>query len=166
MELYLLRHAVAVERGTRGIADEQRALTPEGAAKMRVAAQGMKNLGVEFDALLTSPLVRARQTADIVASVYNAKNTLKELPALRPGVPVEKLWPALKPYAHCRRLMLVGHEPDMSQLASTLLTGRTTGMHLTFKMGGLCLIEIDAIPPKSRGTLLWLVTSKQLRLME
>jgi phosphohistidine phosphatase len=166
MEIYLLRHAVAVERGTRGIADEHRALTPEGAAKMRVAAQGMKNFGVEFDALLTSPLVRARQTADIVASVYNAKNTLKELPALKPGAPVEKLWPALKPYAHCRRLMLVGHEPDLSELASALLTGRPTALHLMFKKGGLCLIEIDAIPPKAHGMLQWLVTSKQLRLME
>lgn len=166
MEIYLLRHAVAVERGTRGVIDEQRPLTPEGALKMRTAAQGMKNFGVEFDALLTSPLIRARQTADIVASVYNARNMLKELPALKPGVPVEKLWTALKPFAHCRRLMLVGHEPDMSALASTLLTGRPAGMNLTFKKGGLCLIEIDSLPPKAHGTLLWLITPKQLRLME
>jgi phosphohistidine phosphatase len=166
MEIYLLRHGVAVEHGTRGITEEQRPLTPEGTAKMRAAAEGMKNLGVAFDALLTSPLVRARQTADIVASVYGAKDRLKELPALRPGSAVEKLWLALKPYAGARRLMLVGHEPDLSQLGALLLTGRADGVNLQLKKGGLCFIEIPSLPPKGGGQLCWLLTSKLLRQMK
>lgn len=166
MEIYLLRHGLAVEHGTRGVTEEQRPLTPEGAAKMRTAAEGMKNLGVTFDALLTSPLVRARQTADIVASVYGAKDRLKELPALKPGSAVEKLWVALKPYPRTRRLMLVGHEPDLSQLAALLLTGRPDGMNLQLKKGGLCFIEVTSLPPKGRGQLGWLLTGKQLRRMK
>ena len=166
MEIYLLRHGVAVEHGTRGVREEQRPLTPEGATKMRAAAEGMKNLGVTFDALLTSPLVRARQTADIVASVYGVKDRLKALPALQPGSAVERLWAALKPYSGARRLMLVGHEPDLSQLAAVLLTGRPDGMNLQLKKGGLCFIEMTSLPPKGRGQLYWLLTSKQLRLMK
>jgi len=165
MEIYLLRHGVAAERGTRGVTEEQRPLTPEGAAKMRAAAEGMKKLGVEFDALLTSPLVRARQTADIVASVYGARGRLKELPALRAGAPREKLWSALKLLADARRLMLVGHEPDLSELASVLLTGKPDGLNLQLKKGGLCFIEINSLPPQGRGQLCWLLSSKQLRLM-
>lgn len=166
MEIYLLRHAIALDHGTPGVREEERPLTPEGAAKMRKAAEGMKELGVEFDALLTSPLVRARQTADIVAAVYNAKNVIQELPALKPGLTPEKLWVALKPYARCRRIMLVGHEPSLSELAASLLTGRPAGMNLIMKKGGLCLIEVESIPPKSRGVLHWHLTNKQLRMLK
>ncbi|MFI5175320.1 MAG: phosphohistidine phosphatase SixA [Terriglobia bacterium] len=166
MEIYLLRHGVAVEHGTRGITEEQRPLTPEGAAKMRTAAEGMKKFGVAFDALLTSPLERARQTADIVASVYGAKDRLKDVPALKPGLSVEKLWQALKPYSEMRRVMIVGHEPDLSQLAAILLTGHADGLDLQLKKGALCLIEIDSLPPKGRGQLCWLLTGKQFRMMK
>lgn len=166
MKLYLLRHAMAVDHGTPGVTEEQRPLTPEGAAKMRSAANGMKRLGVEFDALLSSPLLRARQTADIVASVYGVPNLLKELPALKPGESPQKLWVALKPYARCRQVMLVGHEPSLSELVSILLTGRPRAVNMDFKKGGLCLVEIDAVPPKSHGILHWLATNKQLRSMK
>ncbi len=133
---------------------------------MRSAAEGMKEMGVECDALLTSPLLRARQTADIVASVYGAKNLLKEVAALAPGGSFQRLWTALKPYANHRSLILVGHEPSLSELLSTILTGRPNTLSIEFKKGGLCLVEIDGIPPKSRGVLRWLVTNKQLRMMK
>jgi phosphohistidine phosphatase len=166
MKIYLLRHAIAVDHETRGVTEEQRPLTQEGASKMRAAAEGMKESGVEFDALLTSPLVRARQTADIVASVYGVRNLVKEIPALKPGISIPRLWAALKPYARCGHLLLVGHEPDLSEFASVLLTGRTRGMRMEFKKGGLCLIEVESIPSKSPGLLHWHLTNKQLRAME
>lgn len=166
MKIYLLRHAIAVDHGTPGVTEEQRPLTPEGQLKMRAAAVGMKEFGVEFQALLTSPLVRARQTAEIVAAAFNTKRLLKELSALKPGSPIDKLWAALKPFSRCDRLMLVGHEPDLSRLASTLLSGRPEGLDINFKKGGLCLIEIDNLPPKTRGSLRWLLTPKQLGLMK
>ena len=166
MKIYLLRHGVAVDHGTPGVTEEQRPLTSEGAAKMRQAAEGMKQFGVEFEVLLTSPLERARQTADIVASVFNAKQRLKELAALRAGGPIEKLWTALQPYNRCQRIMLVGHEPDMSRIASWLLAGREDVMDINFKKGGLCLIEISSLPPRTPGSLRWLLTPKQMTLMK
>lgn len=166
MKIYLLRHALAVDPGTPGFTEEQRPLTPEGTARMRAAVEGMKHAGIEFDALFTSPLLRARQTADIVASGFNAKSQLKELAALKPGVALAQLWKALAPYNRCRRLLLVGHEPDMSRLASFLLTGRIDGMNINFKKGALCLIEVDSLPPTNRGSLRWLLTPKQLGLMK
>ncbi len=166
MKLYLLRHAVAVDHGTPGVSEDARPLTPQGAAKMRAAAEGMKEMGVKFDALLTSPLARARQTAQIVASVFGAKERMKEIPALKPGGSFQRLWAALKPHASCDSLMLVGHEPGLSELISSILTGRVNGMLLDFKKGGLCLLEIDGIPPKSHGVLRWLLTNKQLRAMK
>jgi phosphohistidine phosphatase SixA len=62
--------------------------------------------------------------------------------------------------------MLVGHEPDLSQLAALLLTGRPDGMNLQLKKGGLCFIEVTSLPPKGRGQLGWLLTGKQLRRMK
>lgn len=164
MKLYLLRHALAVDHGTPGVSEDERPLTPEGAVKMRAAAAGMKRLGLEFDAVLTSPLLRARQTADIVASVYGGRILLKEISALKPGEPAPKLWSALKPYARMPRVLLVGHEPSLSELVSTVLIGRPRALSVDFKKGGLCFLEIDGIPPKSSGLLHWLMTNKQLRM--
>ncbi len=82
MDLYLLRHAIAEERSNDG-SDSARALTPEGAEKMRIGARGLQRLGVHLDRLLTSPLTRARETADIVGAALNiAPETVG---ALAPG---------------------------------------------------------------------------------
>jgi phosphohistidine phosphatase len=165
MNLYLLRHAIAVDHGTPGFTEAARPLTPQGRAKMRQAADGMKALGIKLDAMLTSPLIRARQTADLAAAALGAKEKLHEIAALKPGTPFDKLWTALKPFASCGEIMLVGHEPFLSELLATVLTGQPQGMHAIMKKAGLCKIEIDGIPPKSRGVLHWLLTNKQLREM-
>src|SRR5262245_50296725 len=78
MELYILRHAIAVDRGTPGYEDDrQRPLTPEGRKKMRLIAKGMKALGLEFDLILSSPYLRAKETAEIATEVLRARNKLK-----------------------------------------------------------------------------------------
>ncbi|MDD5543003.1 MAG: phosphohistidine phosphatase SixA [Acidobacteriia bacterium] len=166
MNLYLLRHAIAVDHGTPGFTEEKRPLTAEGRAKMRRSAEGMKARGIKVDVIATSPLVRARQTADITAAALGAKDKLQEISALKPGTPFEKLWAALKPFSRCQDLMLVGHEPYLSELISAILTGRPSGVHVVVKKGGLCKLEIDGIPPKGKGILHWLLTNKQLREME
>src|SRR5918996_3887129 len=92
MNLYPLRHGIAVSSGEPGAeADSQRPLTPKGIKRMRKASRGLRRLGIPFDAILTSPLVRARQTAEIVADTLNLGTLLKEISALAPESSVDHL---------------------------------------------------------------------------
>src|SRR5690606_18680153 len=123
VELYLLRHAIAVERGTAGFEDDRlRPLTEEGRAKMERIAAGMKKLGLEFDLILTSPYLRARETAELTAATIGQKGSMELEPALQadrspPGF-VAKL---ASKFAHHERVLAVGHEPFLSSLATLLL---------------------------------------------
>ena len=84
-ELYLIRHGVAEERGDAWPDDAKRPLTEDGIARMRKSARGLARLGVTFDVVLTSPLVRARQTADIVASAFDPRPSIVTIDSLAPG---------------------------------------------------------------------------------
>ena len=125
MELYLLRHGFAVERGTRGFEDDfTRPLTTKGRRQLRTTAAAMKKLGRNFDLILSSPLVRAKQTAEIVAAELKLKKRLKYSNALAPGGVAAVLLRQLgrvKPAPE--KILLVGHEPDLSRLISVLVTG-------------------------------------------
>src|SRR6476646_3074808 len=96
MILYLIRHGVAVDSGTDGIPDAERPLTSEGIRRMRQNARGLKRLNVKIDAVWTSPLVRARQTAEILAGEYAISATIKQEPALTPGSDVARLLDPLR----------------------------------------------------------------------
>src|SRR5262245_56535456 len=84
-ELYLIRHGIAEERSDAWPDDAKRPLTDQGMSRMRKAARGLERLGVSFDVVLTSPLVRARQTAEIVASAFSPKPQLVTIDSLAPG---------------------------------------------------------------------------------
>src|SRR5512139_4283188 len=119
MQICLVRHAIAVERGTAGFADDRaRPLTPEGRSRMKAGAQGLKRL-VTPEAILTSPILRAKQTADILEDVCKAP--VKLLDALGTG----EHSAAIEACAASgrERVILVGHEPWMSELLSVLLAG-------------------------------------------
>jgi phosphohistidine phosphatase len=167
MNLYLLRHGIAVPRNDPGTeSDSDRPLTPQGMKRMRKATRGLRRLRVPFDAVLTSPLARARQTAQIVADGLDLTDRLEELAALAPGASVQDLFSNLKPYKDRDHILLVGHEPFLSTIMSTLLThDEKRSVPVVFKKGGLCRIEIDSVPPDSAGTLHWLLTAKQLRAL-
>ena len=165
MELYLLRHAIAVERGTAGFEDDRlRPLTEEGRAKMERIAAGMKKLGLEFDLILTSPYVRARETAELTAAL-GQKGSIELEPALQadrspPGF-VAKL---ASKFAHHERVLAVGHEPFLSSLA-TLLLGLPGGSALALKKGGLCKLMVTQFTPRPIARLDWLLTPKLLRMI-
>lgn len=166
MELYLLRHGVAVDRGTPGFEDDRRRpLTPEGRRRMRRAAQGMKALELSFDWILSSPYPRARQTAELVAGVFKLGRRLKFSDHLAAGAPagplVRELARKFRPGA---RLLLVGHEPDLSRLAARLMGGpRTLGLKL--KKGALAKLTLGTLRFGACAELEWLVTSRQLTLL-
>ena len=167
MNLYLLRHGIAAAGDEPGIeSDHERPLTPKGVKRMRKAAKGLRRLGIEFDAILTSPLIRARQTAEIVAEALSLQSELQEISALAPESSVDNLLLGLTRFQTREDLLLVGHQPLLGQIAAFLLRGKDKShFDMPLKKGGLCRIEIDSIPPSKPGTLHWLLAPKQLRLL-
>lgn len=167
MNLYFLRHAIAIDHGDARVkSDAERFLTAKGIKRMRQAAQGLRMLKIPFDAILTSPAVRARQTADIVAAELELKSDLKELIDLGPESTVDHLILGLSRLQDYEHILLVGHEPLLTQTVAFLLTGeKERGLNLTLKKAGLCQVQLDRVPPSKPATLHFWLTPKQLRLL-
>jgi phosphohistidine phosphatase len=162
MNLYILRHAPAVERGNPGYEDDRRPLTPEGERRMRKSAAGMKTLGLSFDLILASPLTRAMQTAEIVAAAYDARDRLRTLPALASTAnPRETIREIEKNFSSLENLLLVGHEPHLGRLISLLTTGGPR-LSLNLKKGAMCKLRTERLSNGRCATLRWLITPKQL----
>ena len=162
-ELYVMRHGIAVTRGSEGFLDDsKRPLVPEGKEKMREIAGGLKRMGFEVDWIVTSPLVRAVETAGIVAESLGSSVPVEVCEAMRPGGSPENLLAYLAKRPNWRRVLVVGHEPDLSELAARLI-GAGGHANLGFKKGGCCLISFDEFPPKSPGQLVWWLTPRLLR---
>jgi phosphohistidine phosphatase len=165
MNLFLLRHGLAVEPGTAGYSkDADRPLTPKGARKLRRAAQTMKALDLSFDLILSSPHLRARQTAAIFAKALDAKDRLELSGALAPGNAPREIIESLHRLPMPGNVLLVGHEPGLSQLISLLVAG-DSGLSVLVKKGGLCKLSAESLKPGRCATLEWLLTPKQMALM-
>ena len=158
--LYLVRHAIAAERGPAWPDDTRRPLTHRGAARMRQVAGGLDALGVRLDALATSPLVRAEQTAKLLASGLRFKPDPIVVSELGPGSPPAETAAALSK-VEGDRLAAVGHEPDLGVLAAWLL-----GAHLPppFKKGGVCCLELRSFAAGG-ASLIWMATPRMLRAL-
>jgi phosphohistidine phosphatase len=168
MNLYLMRHGIAVLRqdDPSVSSDSERPLSNKGIKRTRKVAKGLRRLEISFDALLTSPLLRARQTGEIVASALGMEDRLEEISGLAPESTVEHLLFGLTRYQDRKHLLLVGHEPLLSDTLSYLLSGRQSAqLDVDLKKASLCRIEIDALPSPNPGKLHWLLTPKQLRAL-
>jgi phosphohistidine phosphatase len=167
MDLYILRHAIAVEHGTAGYErDSDRPLTNKGERKMRCIAEAMRSLELSFDLILSSPFVRARQTAEIVANVFGMEKRLEFTKNLAVGGNKQELINELnKNYADMKRIILVGHEPYLSGLISVLIAGNE-GLFITMKKGGVCALTIDSLQYGKCATLEWLLAPSQLTRIE
>jgi phosphohistidine phosphatase len=164
MNLYILRHGIAEEAPAEGD-DGARKLTPKGREKMRDAAEGMRNFGLKFDAILTSPLARATETAEIVAAAYANTPPPQVLPALATGVPGTEVIAALRSFAKLKNVMIVGHEPQLSAIAAIVMTGSPEGAMLGLKKGGCIALRVQSRPEKGGSELLWMLTPRQLRTL-
>jgi phosphohistidine phosphatase len=162
-ELYLVRHGEAEERGDAWPDDTKRPLTGDGMSRMRKAARGLARLGVGLDAILTSPLVRARQTAEIVAGEMAPRPPLVNVDSLAPDGGYAAVIADLEKQARKTRIALVGHEPDIGELAARLIGSRHS---IEFKKGAVCRIDVDDLPPTGPGELRWLLTPKILRSLK
>ncbi len=162
MKLYLVRHATA-EDSNPGLDDKDRALTEEGRTKMARAAGGLRKLKVRPALILTSPLRRAHETAEILASGLTGVS-VEVMPELAPGSDSSAIVHALRPYArHKGDLALVGHQPGLGNLASFLMTGSDKRCEFDFKKGGVACLEAEFSDNAVRCTLEWFTTPKLLR---
>jgi phosphohistidine phosphatase len=161
MRLLIVRHAIAVPRGTPGVVieDDARPLTRRGVKRFRLAARGLARLLPPPDALLTSPLARARHTAELLAAAWGGVRVTDE-PALAGG-DLDALAPALD--AHRRRglVAIVGHEPHLSQALARLL-GTGYAQRLEFRKGGAALVDLPGAFARG-GALVWFLPPRVLR---
>jgi len=158
MNIYIIRHAIAVDEGAPGYADDsQRPLTDKGRKKMRQIARGLRALGVEFDLILSSPYVRARETAEIVADIFKMKKKIAFSESLVPMADPGLLIPEVSEKYAVDSIALVGHEPHLSTLVG-LLAAENTKIDVTLKKGGVCYLSADDLHHEHRATLEWLLT--------
>ncbi|HEV2736533.1 MAG TPA: phosphohistidine phosphatase SixA [Longimicrobiaceae bacterium] len=165
MQLLVIRHAIAEDReefAVSGQDDDLRPLTREGRRRMRRAARGLRGLVPELGILAASPLLRAAQTADILSDAYGGLERAT-WPELAPGVHPSMLVDRLRSLrAERGPVAVVGHEPDLGELVSWLLSGRTPSF-VDLKKGAACLLEFEGPPDPERARLLWLLAPGHLR---
>ncbi len=160
MDLFILRHGEA-GRSSPSPGDFKRALTSEGEQEIKDISEGIMILGVKFDHILTSPLLRAKQTAEITAKSIKFKNKIEEIKSLKPE------GSRLELYAHLAKLkqdavvLIVGHEPFLSELIGEAISNPDCRIDL--KKGGLARIRVVSILPKIKGELRWLLSPKILK---
>jgi phosphohistidine phosphatase len=160
VKLLLIRHAPAVRNGTAGLADRDRPLTPRGRARFRRAARGLARIADRPDVLLTSPLVRARATADIAAAAFG-----KVTPRIEPALAREAPGAIVAALQKCPRAALVavvGHEPALSRLLARMLGADPDDERFAFKKGGAALLDLPD-GPAAAGRLCWFVKPRILR---
>jgi len=167
MNLFILRHGIAVERDPKSFPDDsRRPLTLKGEDRIRLVCDAIQGLDISFDQILSSPFLRARQTADIVASELNLRDVLGFRDELKPGGDFKALIRQinlLRPAPE--NVLLVGHEPDLSHLISQLISGQGEAL-IDLKKGGFAKLEIkERLRPARCATLNWLLTPKQMALM-
>jgi phosphohistidine phosphatase len=166
MDLYILRHAIASERGTLGIdSDFERDLTPEGEQKLRQITRAMRRLELSFDLIWSSPYIRARRTAEIVVEQLKCRKRVELHDNLSVEANPRELIAEIKALnPRPDSLLIVGHEPLLSSLISLLIAGADRSC-VTLKKAGFCKLSADSF--RAGGARLeWLLTPRQMMLMK
>ena len=162
-EIYIIRHGIAAERGEAYPDDSKRPLIAKGIARLKREAKALDELGIAFDQIITSPLVRAKQTADVFAATMKSKPPVATTDALAPAGTPAAVTQELGRHAKKARIALVGHEPDLGELAAKLLGARG---HVEFRKGAVCAIDVDGATPGGPGTLRFLLPPRMLRRLK
>jgi phosphohistidine phosphatase len=162
MKIYLIRHSNAVDPGTPGYEDDSlRPLTEKGRDKMKSIASALKGLDLKPDLIVSSPYVRAQQTAEILAKVLKYKKELAFSDALVPMGNADNIIGEINEKYSVDELVLVGHEPCFSTLVSTLTAGNPD-LNINIKNGGVCCLSSDDLHTERKAVLEWLLTPKIL----
>ena len=163
LELYLVRHAIAAERGSDYPDDSKRPLTSDGISRFKKTVKALAALDVDVDVIISSPLTRAKQTAEILSQGLASKPSVTLTDALAPAGTPAAIFQELSKHMRKARIALVGHEPNIGELAARLINSRTP---IEFKKGGICRIDFEVFPPKGSGQLRWFVPPKFLRKID
>jgi phosphohistidine phosphatase len=166
VRLLVIRHGIAEDReeaARAGRPDEERTLTEEGRSRMAGAAAGVRTIVPTIDRLAASPLVRAVETAQVVAEEYSGL-AVDEVECLAPGAGAEAVVAWLGECGEQETIAVVGHEPDLSELVTYLLSGATASA-VEMKKGAVALVESAGRLQPGSGTLRWLLAPKHLRII-
>ena len=157
--LYIVRHGIAVPHGDPDFADDDRPLTEQGVAHVRQVAKGLRRLKVKPDRIITSPLPRAARTAHVIADVLGLTDVLESDDALRADrdAPSIRHWLTARPE---ERLMIVGHNPSLSDLVGILLTGEQPLPTIELRKGGIAAFTYG---PDGAVRLDWIARPRLLR---
>jgi phosphohistidine phosphatase len=164
MRIVVVRHGIAGDRESvarTGRPPEERPLTAEGRARMAQVASGLRRLVDPLDALVTSPLVRARETAELIVEAFGGPKPVIE-DALSPGGEPAAVVAALRELDPDATVALVGHEPDLSRLVGFFVTGAAASV-IDLKKGAACLVRFDGVPAAGGGMIVWALPPKALR---
>jgi len=163
MELFFLRHGKAVEPGSSGAGDDfSRQLTERGIDEMEAEAEAIELLGLKLDVILTSPLLRAKHTAEIVAKRLGLKKRLIVAEPLTAGCDLDRLRHLLSQHSTAERVLLVGHEPDFSSMIGELIGGGAASVEI--KKACLAALKVNRSVRPGSGTLRLLLPPRVLRL--
>jgi phosphohistidine phosphatase len=157
MQVYLLRHGIA-EENRAGKSDADRQLTAEGRRKLSDTLQTVAEADAKPSLILTSPLLRAAQTAEIAASVLHCKSEPLQTKALLPSSSPEQVWNEVRIHKDESELMLVGHDPLFTQLAGNLLG--VPELQIDFKKGAVLRLDFESFGARPKGLLKWFLVPK------
>ncbi|MDD1708105.1 MAG: phosphohistidine phosphatase SixA [Methanoregulaceae archaeon] len=162
MDLYILRHGKAETASQRGGSDDERPLTSRGKSEMREIASWIRSHGCMIGCIATSPLRRAQETAAIIAEVCPDSNGPELWDELAPGVEFDRLLYRIRELHSLQSLLLIGHEPSMSNCIGRIISGSGT-VRIGLKKGGLAKIVNFHPSEQSLGELVWLLTPRFMR---
>lgn len=157
MRVYIVRHAIAEARGPVWPVDEDRPLTPRGIERMREIALRLADRGVQVERIWSSPVLRARQTADLIAPLWTTGRVVEEVAELATGQAPARAGVALAARPQCASVALVGHEPQLGSLTAWMIGAEAP---LPFKKGGVARVDFPDGIAAGQGQLAWLVTPK------
>lgn len=162
MQLYFLRHAIAVEPSDFDEdSDSKRPLAAEGVKRMKQAAKGMKKLGLQFDDIVSSPYLRAKQTAEIAAKGILHKRAIHFSDKIVPNASFKEFTQLLKEYRDSERLLVVGHQPSIGKFLGRLIADE--GAEIDFGKGSLAFADLAIVGDPYKAELKWFLRNAQLR---
>ena len=160
MEIYLMQHGPNLSKNE----DPEESLSPEGEAMVFKAAQAIKRMGLNFDAIIASPKMRSKQTAAVLAeAVGYPVESIVETEKVKAMTPAEDTIGYLEGLEDKQSVLIAGHLPSLAKVASSLLTSGSKAK-IQFERGGIGRIDVDSLPT-SEGRLRWYITPEQLALM-
>ena len=159
MKLYILRHGDAGNSGDPAYAnDDERPLSDKGIERTEALARALRRMGIKFDVILSSPLIRARETAELIERGLRRKEGVLLTEQLAPSGDFGKLVLEVNTLLPTPSdVLLVGHEPYLGDLISLLCT-KSADLTLTFKKGGLCRMEIETLRAGHCANIEWLLS--------